>query len=293
MDALRFGPSPLLGGGSIGRLADLSPSHDAPLVLPPLRVPRPAGPTVANDGRAAPWTGATQAHLHAAPVGLRALPTLAPLPPLPPLPPLSPERRAAPASLDNKPRHWASAQVAQPSVPPVTWHIEEVTPPHSATATPIMTPTVGFPAGPPLSLHPPRGGLPSDSSMRLSDAPPPSQWPAPAVAHVSSSVAQAPSAVTRVDDEAGGEGAPPPPRPYLCTFPGCNSASRYRSNAKAHARLHSSERPFLCRVPGCGKRFKWASSMSYHRRRHEVLGPVVSRGRENYEQGWGVVGGRV
>eukprot|EP00168_Porphyra_purpurea_P006984 TRINITY_DN1857_c0_g1_i4.p1 TRINITY_DN1857_c0_g1~~TRINITY_DN1857_c0_g1_i4.p1 ORF type:complete len:263 (-),score=30.88 TRINITY_DN1857_c0_g1_i4:215-1003(-) len=252
MDALRFGPSPLLGGGSIGRLAGLSPSPDTPLVLPPLRVPRPADPTVSNDGRAAPLTGASQAHCSAPPVGQRALPMLPPLPPLPPLRSLSPARRDVPASRDVKPPHWTSAPVAQRPLTQVTWHIEQVTPPHSAAATPIMAPMVGLAAGPPLTLHPPRGGLDGDLSMHLLRATPSSPWTGPAVAHVPSTAAQAPNAVTNAGNDAVGDGHPPLPRPYMCPFPGCNSASRYRSNAKAHdgTYVHSASAPFFAACPG-------------------------------------------
>jgi len=66
----------------------------------------------------------------------------------------------------------------------------------------------------------------------------------------------------------GGSGGPAPRRTYGCTYPGCNSQARFRSNAKAHARLHTGEQPYVCQVRGCGKRFRWASSMSYHRKRH-------------------------
>jgi len=66
----------------------------------------------------------------------------------------------------------------------------------------------------------------------------------------------------------GGSGGPAPRRTYGCTYPGCNSQARFRSNAKAHARLHTGEQPYVCKVRGCGKRFRWASSMSYHRKRH-------------------------
>lgn len=64
----------------------------------------------------------------------------------------------------------------------------------------------------------------------------------------------------------------PRPRPgrrlFRCTYPGCASVARFRSNAKTHARLHTTETPFVCGVAGCGRRFKWASSMSYHRKQH-------------------------
>lgn len=63
-------------------------------------------------------------------------------------------------------------------------------------------------------------------------------------------------------------GRPGPRRLFRCTYPGCASVARFRSNAKTHARLHTTETPFVCGVAGCGRRFKWASSMSYHRKQH-------------------------
>jgi len=75
--------------------------------------------------------------------------------------------------------------------------------------------------------------------------------------------------------------APPTPlvrRLFRCTYPGCASVARFRSNAKTHARLHTAETPFACAVPGCGRKFKWASSASYHRKRHAKAAGRVGRG---------------
>jgi len=62
-----------------------------------------------------------------------------------------------------------------------------------------------------------------------------------------------------------------PPTAFKCTHPGCTVVSRFRSYARTHARLHSSELPFVCPVDKCGRRFKWASSLGYHKRRHAAL----------------------
>lgn len=71
---------------------------------------------------------------------------------------------------------------------------------------------------------------------------------------------------------------------FRCTHPGCGVVSRFRSYARTHARLHSSELPFECPVDGCSRRFKWASSLGYHKRRHAELEKQARELREFCEQ---------
>lgn len=293
MDVLRSGPSPLLTRGRIGSLAGLTTRCGSiadtlpPLVgvggswggavgggggaLLPLQLPEPpplpAPQEHSGGAAAAPATPAAAVGLvcfrvaETPPWPRPATPTVLPLeqvapPPPPPL--LHAQSLRLPSLSGVEPASGIDAAGAftAAATPPPPLSLSSLPAPSTAAGASYWTPTAGVSVAP--SPHTP-SFYPSETDGGGVAVSLPSSTP--------SSPPSVPASKTRRPTDAS--------RPYRCPYPGCHSASRYRSNAKAHARLHSTERPFVCRVAGCGKRFKWASSMSYHRRRHEVLGVGV------------------
>lgn len=120
----------------------------------------------------------------------------------------------------------------------------------------------------------PRGGWSADRLVLAPSgaAPPP---PRPAVKLSATPLPQMPKPATSPASLAAEPGrrrrGGRPSVGFRCTHPGCGVVSRFRSYARTHARLHSSELPFECSVEGCSRRFKWASSLGYHKRRHAEL----------------------
>jgi len=202
------------------------------------------------------------------------------------------------------------SSATRPPLPPA-WSDEPSAGTFSAVTSPSMLSPDGRPSPPapaaaataaaPSTWSPPRsplGGrdrwawppavapLPPATARRARPAlpvppvPPPSPVALPA-ATPPGLVAPGDGAAPTDGRDGGAEGGSPPrpsrrrasrsPTVFKCTHPGCNVVSRFRSYARTHARLHSSELPFVCPVDGCGRRFKWASSLGYHKRRHAAL----------------------
>ncbi|XP_029899123.1 transcription factor IIIA [Aquila chrysaetos chrysaetos] len=62
---------------------------------------------------------------------------------------------------------------------------------------------------------------------------------------------------------AAGERSPPP-RPFICSFPGCDATFNKAWRLDAHLCRHTGERPYVCHYEGCGKGF----TRDFHRARH-------------------------
>lgn len=62
-------------------------------------------------------------------------------------------------------------------------------------------------------------------------------------------------------------------RYFKCTFPGCEQATKTKSDLTKHMKVHSSEKKFKC--PLCGKGFKTYSCMSKHQQRHSDERPFL------------------
>ncbi|KAK1859750.1 hypothetical protein I4F81_002344 [Pyropia yezoensis] len=147
---------------------------------------------------------------------------------------------------------------------------------------------LGSPLGsPPPSPTGTRGGGLGTGRLLLapSVAHPPPRSPAKRAAAQSSPGSQPAASPTALGVETGRRRRGTRPSVgFRCTHPGCGVVSRFRSYARTHARLHSSELPFECPVDGCSRRFKWASSLGYHKRRHAELEKQARELREFCER---------
>lgn len=259
-------PTTPLSGGTVARLAGL------PSSLPVA----PAAPAMS-----------------AAAAALAASITAGARPPLPPPPPSVGARGAAarpqspPRRLRLGPRHTVNA--FKPAA-------------RSAPASPLgILPTLAIPGDAtrcPPSWVPaslvgtcsvvtfPSGGSPQPSPLVPPGSPSGSPPPSPTAARRGGwgvdRLLLAPSPPTAEPGRRRRAGRPSVG--FRCTHPGCGVVSRFRSYARTHARLHSSELPFECPVDGCSRRFKWASSLGYHKRRHAELEKQARELREFCEQ---------
>ncbi|GAB0491588.1 hypothetical protein MMPV_002842 [Pyropia vietnamensis] len=140
---------------------------------------------------------------------------------------------------------------------------------------------------PPSPTDKPRGGWRPDRLTLAPSGTPPSP-PPPAAKLVAAQLQPVPHpAASPASSDAQPGRRRRSSRPsvgFRCTHPGCGVISRFRSYARTHARLHSSELPFECSVDGCSRRFKWASSLGYHKRRHAELEKQARELREFCER---------
>jgi uncharacterized Zn-finger protein len=56
-------------------------------------------------------------------------------------------------------------------------------------------------------------------------------------------------------------------KPFICPYPGCQSAFSESSNFSKHVRTHKGEKAYPCEE--CGKAFKRSDQLSRHRKIHE------------------------
>lgn len=207
--------------------------------------------------------------------GALAPPSNAPASPLGVLPLLTVTGKAA-----RRPPSWAHSSL-------VGTCLSVTSPLDGNTQAPPFEPSRSTSASPPPSPTGTRlGGWGTDRLVLASSvAPPPPSSPAKGAAALLSPVLPPVASPTSLGTEPGRRrrGARPSVG-FRCTHPGCGVVSRFRSYARTHARLHSSELPFECPVDGCSRRFKWASSLGYHKRRHAELEKQARELREFCER---------
>lgn len=58
---------------------------------------------------------------------------------------------------------------------------------------------------------------------------------------------------------------------FRCAYSGCKMSFHRRYNLKVHFRKHTNEKPYACKEPGCNSAFKWRSSAKHHAKHHERI----------------------
>ena len=62
-------------------------------------------------------------------------------------------------------------------------------------------------------------------------------------------------------------------KPFVCTFAGCDYATKRRDTLESHLRRHTGERPFVCNEDGCTKTFAHRQTLTQHLLLHQPSQP--------------------
>lgn len=64
-------------------------------------------------------------------------------------------------------------------------------------------------------------------------------------------------------------------RPYVCDWPGCETAFAAKTNLEEHKKIHLDLKPFTCSHPGCVRRYSQKSSLKNHMLIHQDEKPFA------------------